>query len=95
MTSCAQITQVKYLGERNLLISFNDGLQRLLAFHSCWQGVTEPLNSNEFLAMVQVDPITKSLTWPDGIDLDAEILHGDFVPVNGDYFTVLSEEKLL
>ena len=92
MKTCARIREVKYLGERNLLISFEDGLQRELSFHVNWQGITEQLNSNDFLALVGIDPVTKTLSWPNGIDLDAEILHGDFNPASGAFFSVVSEE---
>ncbi len=92
MKTCARIREVKYLGERNLLISFEDGLQRELSFHANWQGITEQLNSNDFLALVGIDPVTKTLSWPNGIDLDAEILHGDFDPSNGAFFSVVSEQ---
>jgi hypothetical protein len=92
MKTCAQISGVKYLGERNLWISFDDGLQRELAFHSNWFGITEPLNSDVFLALVEIDPVTKTLSWPNGIDLDAEVLHGDFNPASGAFFSLVSEE---
>ena len=92
MKTCARICDVKYLGERNLLISFEDGLQRELTFHANWQGIAEQLNSNDFLALVEINPVTKTLSWPDGIDLDAEILHGDFDPSGGSFFSVVSEE---
>ena len=92
MKTCAQICEVKYLGERNLLISFEDGLQRELSFHANWQGTTEQLNSNDFLALVGIDPVTKTLSWPNGIDLDAEVLHGDFDPSSEAFFSVVSEE---
>ena len=94
MKTCARICEVKYLGERNLLISFEDGLQRELSFHANWQGITEQLNSNDFLALVGIDPVTKTLSWPNGIDLDAEILHGDFTPKSGEYFSVIREENI-
>ena len=94
MKTCARICEVKYLGERNLLISFEDGLQRELSFHANWQGLTEQLNSNDFLALVGIDPVTKTLSWPNGIDLDAEILHGDFDPSSGAFFSVVSEEVI-
>jgi len=94
MKNCARICEVKYLGERNLLISFEDGLQRELSFHANWDGITEQLNSNDFLALVGIDPVTKTLSWPNGIDLDAEILHGDFAPTTGGYFSVVREENI-
>ena len=92
MKTCARICEVRYLGERNLLISFEDGLQRELLFHANWEGISEQLNSNDFLALVGIDPVTKTLSWPNGIDLDAEILHGDFDPSSGAFFSVVSEE---
>ena len=92
MKTCSRICEVKYLGERNLLISFEDGLQRELSFHANWQGTAEQLNSNDFLALVGIDPVTKTLSWPNGIDLDAEVLHGDFDPSSEAFFSVVSEE---
>jgi hypothetical protein len=50
------------------------------------------LNSNDFFALVEIDPVTKTLSWPNGIDLDAEVLHGDFDPSSGAFFSVVSEE---
>jgi hypothetical protein len=94
MKTCARICDVKYLGQRNVLVSFDDGLQRELVFHSNWVGFLEPLNSDDFLALVEIDPVAKTLSWPNGIDLDAEILHGDFAPTTGEYFSVVREENI-
>jgi len=89
--TCAKICDVKYLGGRNLLIVFEDGLQREVALHTNWVGFTEPLNSDEFLSLVAIDSVSKTLSWPNGIELDSEVLRGYETPIGGEFFSVISE----
>ena len=94
MTSCAHVSAVSYLGERLIEVVFEDGLIRKLDFHSNWQGNLACLNRDNFLAQVGVDKIAKTLSWPNGVDLDPEVLYGSHEPaVGGDFFTVVSETK--
>ena len=96
MTQCARVTAVKYLGGRRLEVVFADGLSRHLDFHTDWFGNIAQLNRDDFLAQVSVDPIAQTLCWPDGIDLDPEVLYGSHKPAMGDqYFTVVSEAKAI
>ena len=96
MKCCARVSAVSYLGERRLQVVFDDGLIRQLDFHSNWQGNLDCLNGNDFLAQVAVDQVAHTLCWPNGIDLDPEILYGSHQPAMGDqYFTVVSEVKAI
>jgi len=84
-----------YKGGRRLEVTFADGLARELDFHTDWNGYLEPLNQNDFLAQVSVDPIAQTLCWPNDIDLDPEVLHGACVPATGAYFSVINEFQAL
>jgi hypothetical protein len=95
MKVCARVTSVSYKGGRRLEVSFDDGLARELDFHADWTGYLEPLNRDDFLAQVSVDQIAQTLCWPDNIDLDPEVLHGEYEPATGAYFTVVNEFRTL
>ncbi len=91
MKQSSQVSSVSYIGGRKLEVTFIDGLTRELEFCNDWNGYLEPLNEDDFLAKVFVDPVTHTLSWPNGIDLDPDVLHGDYVPATGSYFSVAKE----
>jgi hypothetical protein len=95
MNVCARVISVSYKGGRRLEVLFADGLARELDFHADWTGSLEPLNQDDFLAQVSVDSIAQTLCWPSNIDLDPDVLHGEFEPATGAYFTVVSEYRTL
>ena len=95
MGQCAGVISVVYKGGRRLEVTFTDGLARELDFHTDWCGYLEPLNQNDFLAQVSVDLIAQTLCWPNNIDLDPEVLHGECEPATGAYFTVVNEFRTL
>jgi len=74
-------------------VTFTDGVTREPEFHNDWNGYLEPLNEGDFIAKVFVDPVAHTLSWPNEIDLDPDVLHGDREPVTGAYFTVVSESR--
>jgi hypothetical protein len=43
--------------------------------------VGEPLRDPDFFRLVRVDPELHTITWPNGFDLDPDVLHGDHEPV--------------
>ena len=94
MKQSSQVCSVSYVGGRKLEVTFTDGVTRELEFHSDWSGYLEPLNEDNFLAKVSVDPVAHTLSWPNGIDLDPDVLHGDYVPATGSYFSVAKEFRL-
>ncbi|MEK7410660.1 MAG: DUF2442 domain-containing protein [Actinomycetota bacterium] len=95
MGQCARVISVAYKGGRRLEVTFADGLTRELDFHADWSGYLTPLNQDVFLAQVSVDPIAQTLCWPNNIDLDPDVLHGEHEPATGAYFTVISEFRTL
>jgi hypothetical protein len=75
-----------------LRLTFDDGVTRELEFLSgSSEGtVFAPLDDPLYFAQVKVDPESRTVVWPDGVDLDPAVLHGDFDPASGSHFRVLS-----
>ena len=42
--------------------------------------IFEPLKDPAFFRQVRVDPELQTVVWPNGFDLDPEVLHGDYEP---------------
>ncbi|MGH9091551.1 MAG: DUF2442 domain-containing protein [Acidimicrobiales bacterium] len=63
-------------------LTFDDGVVRELRFlPGSNQGtVFAPLDDPGYFARVQVDPESRTVTWPNGLDLDPAVLHGDAEP---------------
>jgi hypothetical protein len=69
-------------------LTFDDGLVRELEFvpGSHRGTVFAPLDDPEYFAQVRVDPERWTVTWPNGLDLDPAVLHGDFEPAGVNHF---------
>ena len=37
-----------------------------------------PLRDPDYFAQVRVDPEAGTIVWPNGVDLDPQVLHGDY-----------------
>jgi hypothetical protein len=62
-----------------LRVSFDDGLTRHVDLsEDLWGPVFEPLKDPAFFGQVFVDHGT--VAWPNGVDLDPLVLHGDAEP---------------
>jgi len=65
-----------------LRLSFDDGLVRELELivgrHS--GTMFEPLDDPDFFAQVRVDAESRTVVWPNGLDLDPAVLRGDYEP---------------
>jgi hypothetical protein len=87
---------VKHLGAFRLRLTFSDGLVRELDFDGFFErgGVFEPLRDLSTFTQVTVDPVAGTIRWPNGVDLDPDVLHGDERPVAGSAPTVLNEYHL-
>jgi hypothetical protein len=48
--------------------------------------VFAPLEDLEFFAQVTVDPETRTVVWPNDVNLDPAVLHGDFDPAGISHF---------
>ncbi len=72
------IVSAKALGDYRLQLRFEDGVEgvvdlaRLLSF----RGVCEPLRDSAYFAQVRVDPELGTIVWPNGADLDPDVLYG-------------------
>ncbi len=73
------IIEARATGGHRLYIRFEDGvdgeidLDKLIDF----RGVFEPLRRPEELAKVRVDPETGTICWPNGADLDPDVLYAE------------------
>jgi hypothetical protein len=65
------------VGGHRLQLCFEDGvegvidLEVVLSFH----GVFEPLRDPAYFAKVQVDPELGTVVWPNGADIDPDVLY--------------------
>jgi hypothetical protein len=73
----SDIVEVRYLEAHRLFLRFSDGrageldLQPLLDF----TGVFAPLRDTAYFAQVRVEADTGTIVWPNGADLDPDVLH--------------------
>jgi hypothetical protein len=76
LASIPRVTQVSVLPPYGLRLTFADGVQRDVDLaDELWGPVFEPLRDPDFFAQVTVDHGT--VVWPNGVDLDPVVLHGD------------------
>ena len=73
------VTRVEVIAPYGLHLTFDDGLVRDVDLVDDLSGpMFEPLKDAAFFAQVFVDHGT--VVWPNGLDLDPLVLHGDFEP---------------
>ena len=84
MSRPARIMSVEHLGDLRLRLTFSDGLVRELKFAGALTaGVLKPLNDPDVFAQVSVDTAAGTIVWPNGVDLDPDVLHGNHDPASG------------
>lgn len=95
MSRLARITQVEPLGGFALRLTFTDGLVRELDLEVMLsRGVLASLRDPEIFAQVAVDPVAGTISWPSGVDLDPDVLHGDHEPAQGSGPRLLNQYRL-
>ena len=72
------IVAAKALGDRRLHLRFEDGVEGVvdLAPNLSFHGVFEPLRDPAYFAQLRVDPELGTVVWPNGADLDPDVLYG-------------------
>jgi hypothetical protein len=72
------IVAARALGDYRLQIRFEDGVEGVidLARQLSFQGVFTPLRDASYFALVRVDPTLGTVAWPNGADLDPDVLYG-------------------
>jgi hypothetical protein len=83
MRRFARVTAVDHIGAHVLRLSFSDGLVRELDFAGCLRGAFAPLSDVDRFGRAALDPVAGTVCWPDGLDLDPDVLHGDERPSSG------------
>ncbi len=78
MGALARIVEVEVLDDYVLRVTFTDGLVRELDFTPMLaEAMFATLRDAALFAAVTVDPLAGTISWPTGIDLDPDVLHGD------------------
>jgi hypothetical protein len=71
------IVEARPLGQYRLYLRFEDGVEGEVDIASMIDltGILAPLADPTFFAQVTTDPETGTITWPDGADLDPDVLY--------------------
>ena len=73
------MTYVEPLEEYRLRLRFDDGSERVVDLSDLlWGPMAEPLRNPEYFRRVRVDEELRTVVWPNGFDLDPDVLHGDY-----------------
>ena len=76
------VTEAEPLEGHQLRLRFDDGSERVVDLTEVlWGEMGEPLRDPEYFRLVRVDPELRTVTWPNGFDLDPDVLHGDYDPL--------------
>jgi hypothetical protein len=95
MAALPRVAQVEYLGDLRLGLTFTDGLVRELDFKDSLSGrLFDQLRDPAYFSQVAIDPITGTVAWPNGIDFDPDVLHGDHPPASGQGPRLIDERHL-
>lgn len=73
-----RVTAVQYIQDYKLELVFSDGIRAVLDFKPRIigrGGVFAPLADVSFFRRVTVDPEIGTLVWPNGLDLDPDVLY--------------------
>jgi hypothetical protein len=73
-----RITQVQYIRDYILHLTFSSGEEAEIDLKSRIRGrggVFSPLEDVHYFARVMVDPEVHTLVWPNGVDLDPDVLY--------------------
>jgi len=81
-----RVTDVRPLEGYRLRIMFNDGVVREVDFSEDLERaagtLAEPLRDPAYFRQVRVDEQLRTIVWPNGLDADPDVLHGDLSPVS-------------
>jgi hypothetical protein len=76
-----RVTSVEPLEGFRLRLAFTDGLVREVDLSSdLWGQMAEPLQDPDYFRRVTLDTELGTVVWPNGYDLDPDVLHGDHEP---------------
>jgi hypothetical protein len=71
------VTTVEPLADYTLRLTFDDGSEQVVDLtNELWGPMGEPLRDPTYFRQVRVDPELRTIVWPNGFDLDPDVLHG-------------------
>lgn len=71
------VTAVEPLADYTLRVTFDDGSERVVDLtDDLWGPMGEPLRDPAYFRQVRVDAELRTVVWPNGFDLDPDVLHG-------------------
>jgi len=77
-----RVTAVEPLAGYRARLTFSDGLVREVDLADIlWGPLGTPLRDPGYFRQVRVDDEGHTIGWPNGLELDPYVLHGDFAPV--------------
>ncbi|MDH4075423.1 MAG: DUF2442 domain-containing protein [Acidimicrobiia bacterium] len=94
MSALARVREVTVTGARELRVVFTDGLVRELDFTGVLAGVLAVIDSDEAFAAAGVDVVAGTVSWPQGVDFDPDVLHGDAAPASASAPRLVREYRL-
>ncbi len=73
------IIAVKYVRDYKLRIKFEDGVEGVIDVATLveFKGVFKPLFNPDYFARVAVNPEIGTICWPNGADLDPDVLYSE------------------
>jgi Protein of unknown function (DUF2442) len=75
-----RITSVRHIKDYRLELTFSDGVRAEVDFRKRVVGrggVFVPFKDVDFFRRVKVDPEIGTLVWPNGVDLDPDVLYSE------------------
>jgi len=95
VTKLARVAQAEPIGGFAVRLTFTDGVVRELDLEPMLtNGVLAALRDPQVFAGVEVDSAAGTVCWPNGVDLDPDVLHGDHEPAIGPGPRLLNEYRL-
>ena len=76
MAELARVAAVEHLGARVLRIEFTDAVVREIDFVGALPGILAGIDDDDVFSTVSVDQIAGTVSWPNGVDLDPDVLRG-------------------
>jgi len=72
------IVAAQAVGDYRVHLRFEDGVEGTLDLgpHLSFRGIFEPLRDPAYFALVRVDPELGTVCWPNGADLDPDVIYG-------------------
>lgn len=77
MAGMHRVSEVEVIEPRTLRVVFTDGLVRELDFAKTLIGFLAMIDSDEAFAGATVDPVAGTVSWPEGVDFDPDVLYGE------------------